>query len=230
MQYKLLEAIYSSSFGENLVFIGGTSIHIIYGNTRFSEDLDFDNQGLDKNDFEKLSKHLQTQIKREGLDVETKVVIKNAYHIFFYFTRILQEMRLTGHKNAKLLIRIDAEPQNYNYAANSILLNKFDVFQKIRVAHPSLLLAQKIATIFERKRPMGRDFFDVTFLYPNHEPDYRYLKKKLGISDLKTLKKRLFEHCKSLKFNQLSLDVAPFLYHSQDKKRVEQFLKFVKSI
>ena len=55
LQYKMLEAVYSSEFGRNLVFMGGTAIHIAHGLPRFSEDLDFDNRGLDKSGFEALS-------------------------------------------------------------------------------------------------------------------------------------------------------------------------------
>lgn len=230
LQYKLLEAIYSSHFAKSLIFMGGTSIHIVHGSTRFSEDLDFDNRGLSPSEFQNLSDFLQQQMQREGFLVQKKVIIKNAFHIFISFIEILSEMALTPHRNEKLLIRIDAEPQNYDYRPNSVLLNKFDVFQKINVVPPSLLLAQKIVAIFGRKRPMGRDYYDITFLFSNHTPDYQYLGKKLGIDDLKTLKIQLLEHCHSLRFHQLSQDVAPFLYHDHEKKRVTQFLEFVENL
>ena len=42
LQYKILEIIFGSEFGEKLVFMGGTATRIIHENTRFSEDLDFD--------------------------------------------------------------------------------------------------------------------------------------------------------------------------------------------
>jgi predicted nucleotidyltransferase component of viral defense system len=41
---------------ENLSFIGGTAIRIVYGSQRFSEDLDFDNFGLTFEQFENLLK------------------------------------------------------------------------------------------------------------------------------------------------------------------------------
>jgi len=45
LQYKILEIVYDSKFGKKLAFMGGTAIHMIHFNTRFSEDLDFDNLG-----------------------------------------------------------------------------------------------------------------------------------------------------------------------------------------
>jgi len=41
LQYKILEVIFDSRFGEKLSFMDGTAIHIIHQNTRFSEDLGF---------------------------------------------------------------------------------------------------------------------------------------------------------------------------------------------
>jgi len=44
-----------SRHGDNLAFPGGTATRIIHSNTRFSEDLDFDNLGLNKQDFKQLA-------------------------------------------------------------------------------------------------------------------------------------------------------------------------------
>ena len=54
LQYKILEIIFDSRYGDKLAFMGGTATRIIHSNTRFSEDLDFDNLGLNKNEFVKL--------------------------------------------------------------------------------------------------------------------------------------------------------------------------------
>jgi predicted nucleotidyltransferase component of viral defense system len=35
LQYKILEKIFDSEFGEALSLMGGTAIHMIYGNKRF---------------------------------------------------------------------------------------------------------------------------------------------------------------------------------------------------
>jgi len=66
LQYKILEIIYDSKYGNRLAFMGGTAIHIVHFNARFSEDLDFDNLGLNKKEFVDLG----TLIK-EKLSVST---------------------------------------------------------------------------------------------------------------------------------------------------------------
>jgi len=55
LQYKILEAIFESPLADKLAFMGGTCIHIVHGSSRFSEDLDFDNSGIGRHDFEALS-------------------------------------------------------------------------------------------------------------------------------------------------------------------------------
>ena len=46
LQYKILEIIFASEYATKLVFIGGTALRIVHDNSRFSEDVDFDNFGL----------------------------------------------------------------------------------------------------------------------------------------------------------------------------------------
>ena len=46
LQYKILNSIFNSEHANKLAFLGGTALRIVYGSTRFSEDLDFDNFAL----------------------------------------------------------------------------------------------------------------------------------------------------------------------------------------
>ena len=116
LQYKILEFIFSSDLGVNLVFMGGTAIHIIHGMPRFSEDLDFDNIGLDKKDFRRLADFIEKKLRLEGYDIEVKTSFSGAYRVYVRFSGILHENRISPHKGEKMLIQIDSEPQNYPYA------------------------------------------------------------------------------------------------------------------
>ncbi|MDF1515261.1 MAG: nucleotidyl transferase AbiEii/AbiGii toxin family protein, partial [Anaerolineae bacterium] len=51
LQYKLLQAIFESRQASQLSFIGGTALRIVYGNNRFSEDIDLDNFHLSFQEF-----------------------------------------------------------------------------------------------------------------------------------------------------------------------------------
>lgn len=230
LQYKILEIIFDSKFGEKLSFMGDTTSHIIYSNTRFSEDLDFDNLGLDKKEFEQLLKLIKRKLGLEGYTVETKSVFKGAYRSYLKIPDILFKNGLSSHKEEKMLIQIDTEPQGFKYEPNKILINKFDVFLRINVVPADILLAQKIYAIFKRKRAMGRDFYDAVFLLGITKPNLDYLKLKLGIRDKIDLKNKLLSKCNDLDFKQLAEDVKPFLFYPSDSKKVLFFHDYIKSI
>ncbi|GAI11574.1 unnamed protein product, partial [marine sediment metagenome] len=147
LQYVILDIIYSSEYGSRLVFMGGTAIHIIHGNRRFSEDLDFDNKGLSKEDFEDLSQNVLRKLELYGYSVEIQNRYRGAFRCFVKFPGIFYQHGISGHLREKLIIQIDSEPQNVDYKAERVILNKFDIFMKINAVPPEVLLAQKILAI-----------------------------------------------------------------------------------
>ncbi len=230
LQYKILEIVFDSEFGAKLSFMGGTALHIVHSNTRFSEDLDFDNLGLDRRDFEQLTERVKKKLELEGYTVDIRNVMKGAYRSYLRIPDILFLNGLSRHREEKMLIQIDMEPQGLSYRPDKVILNKFDVFLRINVVPADLMLSQKIYAIFDRRRPMGRDFYDAVFLFGMTKPNLGYLEAKLGIKGLKALKKRLLLRCKDFDFRQLARDVEPFLYHSKDSKKVLFFQDYIKGL
>jgi len=229
LQYKILEVIFDSEFGEKLVFMGGTAIHIIHQNNRFSEDLDFDNIGLNEKDFEQLIQLIQRRLSLEGYKLEIRNVYKSAYRSYIRFSDILFENKLSSHREEKLLIQVDTEPQKFEYLPEKIILNKFDVFLRINVVPADILLAQKIYAIFNRKRAMGRDFYDTVFLLGKTKPNMDYIRSKLEIRD-NELKDKLLQKCNELDFIYLAKDVETFLFVPDDSKRVLYFYDYIKGL
>ena len=229
LQYKILEITFDSNFGERLCFMGGTATHIIHGNTRFSEDLDFDNLGLSEKEFEQLARTIQKRLQLEGYKAEIKNVFKGAYRCYIRISDILFENRLSRHKGEKLLIEIDTEPQGYMYSPEKVIINKFDVFLRINVVPVDVLLAQKIYAIFKRKRAMGRDFYDAVFLFGKTKPNLGYLQLKLRINNMADLKSRLLARCNKLNFRDLAKDVEQFLFNPSDSKKVLFFHDYIKN-
>lgn len=230
LQFKILESLGSSPLAAPLVFMGGTCIHLVHGNPRFSEDLDFDNRGLSGSDFERLSQSVADDLSREGYSVELQTSQTGAFHAFLRFTNILQESGLTGHREAELLIRIDTEPQQFDYRHDQHIFNRFDVFQRLRVVPVDILLAQKLDCIFSRKRPTGRYFFDAVFLMGKTGPSFEYLNQKLDIEGEAELKSRLLARCEDLDFRSLARDIEPFIFSRDDTKKVLLFKEFVESL
>ncbi len=230
LQYKMLAAIFGGKFGGKLVFMGGTAIHIVHGVGRFSEDLDFDNQGLSRDDFRLLVQEVSRNLILEGFTVQTGVSFKGAFSADIKITGHLFEIGLSGHKEEKMLVKIDTEPQNFKYSLRRVIINKFDVLSGISVVPEDILLAQKFYAILNRRRAVGRDFYDAMFLAGNAKPHFGYLKAKVEIADMPALKTALLDRCVKLDFKQLALDVAPLVFIPGDAKKIELFPEFVRGM
>ena len=230
IQYKILEIIFGSNQAVKLSFLGGTAIRMLHGNKRFSEDLDFDNFGLKEKEFENLATEIRKKLKMEGYNTEIKNVFKNAYHCYVRIPGLLFDSGISGHKEEKILIQIDTEPQLFDYLPDNLIVNKFDVFSRTRVTPPDILLSQKIVAIFNRKRKMGRDFYDTLFLFGKVSPNFDFLRLKIGMQDIAELKKNLLSLCKELDFAALARDVEPFLFSAIDAKKVLAFPDYINQL
>lgn len=228
LQYKILESIYRSKYANQITFMGGTCIHIVHGNQRFSEDLDFDNNNLSGNEFKELTSIIEKDLLREGYDIEMKISIKHAYRANFRFVSILQNSGLTGHRNQKLLIQVDTEPQHFDYTKKSSILNKFDVFCRVLTVPIDILLSQKIVCILTRPRTLGRDFFDASFLMSKTKPNTEYLEKNTGTSEIPLVGQKLLDKCNSIDLQKLAKDVEPFLINPEEKVRITLFSELVR--
>ena len=228
LQYKILEIIFNSRLAPKLSFIGGTALRIVHENTRFSEDLDFDNFNLDESDFIKLSKEIVSGLQMEGYSAETRNVLKRAFRCYIRLPEILFDQNLSNLKSEKILIQVDTEPHGFSYTPDPVFLNKIDIFTQIAVAPADILLAQKIYALLNRKRAKGRDFYDVIFLLQKTKPNYDYLKQKTGIADPQALKKALLGHLKSMNLKDLARDMEPFLFQPSDSKKIVSFLEYIK--
>ena len=98
LQYTILEIIFRSDYGKHLIFIGGTAIHIIHGNQRFSEDLDFDIRGLNEDDLFSLSKEIARKLKLLGFQVEINNKTNHAFHCLIRFPGIFHQYNLSYHQ------------------------------------------------------------------------------------------------------------------------------------
>ncbi|MCB9282994.1 MAG: nucleotidyl transferase AbiEii/AbiGii toxin family protein [Lewinellaceae bacterium] len=229
LQCKILELLFESDYALKFAFLGGTCLRIVHNNQRFSEDLDFDNFDLSEKDFEEVAGLIRGGLEEEGFKIEMRNVIRGAYHCYIRFPELLYESGLSGHKEAKILINLDTEPQGFQFEPGSFFLNRFDVFTTIRTTPMDLLLSQKITAISQRRQPKGRDFFDLVFLLGKASPNYDFLGNKLGITNSQDLRRYLLEVCKNMDFPRLAADVEPFLFDPKDIRRVLRFPDFIQS-
>lgn len=230
LQYRILDIVFSSKYGDRLIFMGGTCIRIVYGSDRFSEDIDLDNYGLNKKNFEDLMYIVKSELQKEGIGVEIRNTFKEVYHCYIKFPAILFNNKLSPLKDEKILIQIDSFPVKNKPDYKTFILSKFDVFTEIRTYSIETLLAQKIITLTDRKRFKGRDIYDIVYLYSLTTPNWQYLKKYTNISNKKELKQKLSKLFTTAQLKDLARDVETFLIDPKKTKQVALFNDWVKSI
>jgi predicted nucleotidyltransferase component of viral defense system len=231
LQHKILQIIFESEYAGKFAFLGGTCLRIVHGNTRFSEDIDFDNFSIGEAHFDNVAALIERELTKEGYQTEIKTVYKGAFHCYIRFPELLYREGLSGHLEEKILIQLDTEPQNFDFEPEKYLLNRFDVFTQIFITPKDLLLAQKFYTVINRVRNKGRDFFDIIFLLSLiNRPNYDYLKLKAGISTPEELKSRVLARCEEINMEEMARDVQPFLFNAGDAKKVTFFADYIKQV
>jgi len=231
LQYKILEIIFETPYQSKISFLGGTCLRIVHNNTRFSEDMDFDNFKLSPDDFNAITVIIQQQLERLGYSVEMRIVQKGAYHCYIRFPELLYNEGLSDHKEEKILIQLDTESHEFDYKPDQPVLNKFDVFTQINTTPGDILLAQKFFAVINRKRNKGRDFFDIVFLLGRGNiPNYDYLNVKTGIGNPYDLRSAVLDRCKKLDMEEMVSDVKPFLFDPKDEKKILLFPDYIQQV
>lgn len=224
LQYKILNIVTLSVLAPKLSFLGGTALRIIHNNTRFSEDLDFDNFGLTWKEFESLAREVKRRLEADGMNVEISFAGNEAFRCNVRFPGLLFENGLSPLSEQKILLQIDTLAHGIAYEPELKSLNKFDVFTDLRATPIAILFSQKLYACVNRPRAKGRDFFDIVFLLSlGIVPNYNYLEQKIGVSNADALRAYIMEKTKAYDFVALAEEVKPFLFKAEDAERVERF-------
>lgn len=175
LQIMALKNLYDQNVFENIAFVGGTALRVLYDIRRFSEDLDFSLVSPKNYDFKKLNAGLVRHFNLNNLAVECKPKIDKTVHsAFLKFPGILKELGLGAFAAQKLSIKLGVDsnpPKGWRLAETT--LNKTYIFSVRHFDLPSML-ATKIHACFFRKYTKGRDFYDLVWylgkkVFPNLE-------------------------------------------------------------
>jgi len=223
----ILDYLSLSKYVKNISFIGGTCLRLTRGIDRFSEDLDFDCKKFPEAAFEKMTSDIVKYLRRNGLRVELKENRNklNAFRSNLLFPELLYEVGLSGHKEERFLIKLECQDQEYKYDNCMVDVKGCGYFFPIPVPPLPILCSMKIAAMLDRKK--GRDFYDVMFLLSQTEPDYGYLKEKIGIYDLTQLKEESIKMLSSIDLNKKVRDFEHLLFNRDNSKRIYRVKEFI---
>jgi predicted nucleotidyltransferase component of viral defense system len=228
--YRFLDIMFSSKYASRLSFIGGTNLRILHHIQRFSEDLDFDCFQLSREEFNEITDSVISKLKNEGLNVAAEDREKDlqisAFRRNVVFPGLMHELGLTGHREKKLLIKIECEPHHYAYVPAKPIIQKFNVFTRIFAASPDILLSMKTGAVLERGK--GRDYYDFIFLSGLTDPDFGYLEAKFGITSFSQLYERILESCETVDFEKRSHDFEKLVFDPEETRKVLLFKDYIR--
>lgn len=229
IELLVLEYLFTTKYAPKLTFIGGTNLRLIKGIQRFSEDLDFDIKGLSLEEFIEMTDGIAKYLKAHGLPVE--ILDKenpnlSAYRRNIYFPGLLYDLKLTGHREERFLLKIEAQDQGVEYKPEMKYIQRNGFFFPVQTAPDSVLLSMKLSALLARAK--GRDFYDVMFLMGlGITPDYDFLASKRHIANEVELKKALDDLSQRTNFKIKKNDFSHLIFDSTNAKKIELFPEWV---
>jgi len=226
----ILDYISSSEYVRRLSFIGGTNLRLIKKIDRFSEDLDFDCKDLTRGDFILLTDNIIRYLQGNGLNAVVKQKESEritAFRRSIYFPELLFTLKLSGHREERLLVKIEAEDQGVGYKPQMVNVSGCGFFFPLQVPPDDILCSMKISALLSRGK--GRDFYDTMFLLSQTEPNIDFLHKRNGITDRAHLKNELLKVADTADLNMKKRDFEHLLFNAHSSEKILQFKEFVEN-
>jgi len=221
IQLMILDYLSTTAYIRKITFIGGTSIRLIKGIDRFSEDLDFDCKAISQEEFTLMTDGVLQFLRNNGLRVEANDHINprlKAFRRNIQFPELLFELGLSGHKEEKFLVKIESQDQLIHYKPELVNIKGCGFFFPMPVPSEAVLCAMKVSAMLDRRK--GRDFYDAMFLLTQTLPDFSFLKEKAGIANMKELKEYAAAIFKTIDFQQKMKDFEHLLFNKSNSAKI----------
>ena len=231
LQLLILDYLSSTRYIQKTVFIGGTNLRLVKGIDRFSEDLDFDCKNFDEHEFGEMTDSIILFLERSGWRVETREKDnsrRTAFRRNIHFPELLFDMGLSGHKEERFLIKVESQDQGIAYEPAIVNVNGCGFFFPFPVPSDGVLCSMKIAAMLGRSK--GRDFYDLMFLLAQAKPDYDFLAKRCGISNLQALQEAIKERMKNIDLKVKQRDFEHLLFNKANSEKILRFGSFIDAL
>jgi len=234
VQLLILDFLSASVYIKKITFIGGTTLRLIKGIDRFSENLYFDCSNLSQQEFLQMTDDILTFLLRSGFRTETNTNQSGKSKEFYrniYFPELLYDMELSAYKAERFSIKIGSQNQESHYTHyKPVITNikRMGFFFPFPVPPDPVLCAMKISALLSRRK--GRDYYDVMFLLGQISPDYDYLSEKCDIKNLPELKEKLLQTVATTNMKMKSQDFKHLLFDKDKSQKILLFKDFVNNL
>ncbi|MEA5128157.1 MAG: nucleotidyl transferase AbiEii/AbiGii toxin family protein [Proteiniphilum sp.] len=231
LQLMILDYLSSTPYIRKIAFIGGTSLRLVKGIDRFSEDLDFDCKELSKDEFIEMTNGIIQFLERSGLRVEVRDRDNpklTAFRRNIHFPELLFDLGLSGHREERFLIKIESQDQGVIYSPVIVNIKGCGFFFPFPVPSDGVLCSMKIAAMLFRSK--GRDFYDLMFLLAQAKPDYDFLSRRCGVHNLMEFKQATAALLETVDLRKKQKDFEHLLFNKTNSGKILRFADFVDSL
>lgn len=232
LHHLLLQEIDRKGGFQDLCFVGGTALRVLYQLDRFSEDLDFSTASQVRPSFQlaMLVRALQVALEGYGFDCAVTPVksIGAVHSCFFRFVGLLAALDPVFHKGQKLAVKCEVDTRPPAGAVE--IVSPVTGARLYTVRHydlPSLFAGKLHATLY-RQFTKGRDLYDfLWYVGKNVHVNLELLGNAASQTEGKpmrytaaTLRETLTARFRNTDFSQARRDVEPFV---QDPETLRMF-------
>ena len=167
-----------------------------------------------------LMRHLSLQgLRVEARDKDNPHL--SAFRRNVYFPELLFSLQLSGHREERFLLKIEAQDQCINYPREMATIHRLGFYFPVPVPPLSVLLSMKLSALLTRQK--GRDFYDVLFLWARTRPDYAFLSQSKGISNEQQLKASLLDTIANTNLKLKQRDFEHLLFEPHKSELILHF-------
>jgi len=231
LQLMILDFLSTSPFIRKVCFIGGTSIRLIKGIDRFSEDIDFDCKEFSMEEFMKMTDSIIQFLRNNGLPVVAKDKPNSRLTAFrrnIHFPELLFELGLSGHREERFLIKIESQDQLIKYKPKMVNVKGCGFFFPMPVPSDEVLCAMKLSAMLDRQK--GRDFYDAMFLLSQTLPDFNFLSDRSGISNIDELKHEANKIFNNIDLKSKRKDFEHLLFNKSNSSKILHIPDFFREL
>ena len=205
LQLVFLKELYGNSFSEDIYFKGGTCIRLVYGGSRFSEDLDF-TVDMEEEDFKKnVEKFFKQMSSSYPIEFKEKETIAGRTYLATIKTGLLKQ---------EVYIKLDFSFREKPLEPAQEIVKDIDypiIFKGfVNCLSKDEVFAEKIRAFLNREK--ARDVYDLWILL---ELGAKYreelIAKKVSYYDVEYKKEDMLKRIKALSKESFVTELRPFV-------------------
>ncbi|MBU1366987.1 MAG: nucleotidyl transferase AbiEii/AbiGii toxin family protein [Candidatus Omnitrophica bacterium] len=219
IQTLMLKYLYASKWQDRFHFLGGTSLRLVYGFKRFSEDLDFNIAEIDKREFERVSEFVRGELKKEN--IHSGVTFEHRGNLSsskFTFKNVLEYYRIKD-KRGILMVKFEANRPTFDLETGQATVSNFGEIFTLQMTAKGALFAEKIDALRHIKK--GRHIYDIIIMLSKKFPISKNILEANGIREepgeviMDTINK-----FSSPELERLAQGLRPFLFKEEEYRLV----------